>query len=83
MTTEYRTRNTSPTDKMPRIDDREVLSGAAMTRVERVEAGAGANFKNIKGGKDLIAESFHEKRTATPIDELCLCWRARVVYPLT
>lgn len=53
MTTEYRTRNTSPTDKMPRIDDREVLSGAAMTRVERVEAGAVANFKNIKGGNPM------------------------------
>ena len=53
MTTEYRARNTSPTDKMPRIDDREVLSGAAMTRVERVEAGAGTiNFK-IKGGNPM------------------------------
>ena len=52
MTTKYRTRNTPHTDKMPRIDDREVLSGAAMTRVERVEAGAGANLKNIKGAKD-------------------------------
>ena len=53
MTTKYRARNTSPTDKMPRIDDREVLSGAAMTRVERVEAGAGANFKTIKGGNPM------------------------------
>lgn len=42
---------------MQRIDDREVLSGAAMIRVERVEAGAGANFKNIKGGKYLNALS--------------------------
>ena len=53
MTTEYRTTNTSPTDKMPRIDDREVLSGAAMMRVERVEAGAGANLKTIKGGNPM------------------------------
>lgn len=45
LTTEYRTSNTSPTEKMQRIDDREVLSGAAMIRVERVEAGAGANLK--------------------------------------